>query len=710
MPTLIRTLKRITAPPNESSKIVSPEVVQSPQNNLTDLVHRDRQLGKNEATSSHPSDNTTSSQKAITANDTSDGISAAANSYKSYVQQSSDRKQKSSSADSDEELSRKRAGIHAKATPDECTNWGVNRGATLSSSSSRQCINEATTDEGLRDRHSAHGNETTDRGEKKRAFPSPSGDSIDGKEIKKRNRICHQKSFVIDLSDVPPQQPIPKSKGRTNNASKYAGASFNKQVNKWYAKIMIEGKTCQIGYYESEEEAAVDYARAVFKCKGGARQQSFLIDLKDVPTQLPIPKSASRIKEGASKYAGVTFHKLKKKWHAQITIEGKQISIGTYDNEEEAAVDYARAVLKYRGQEALDEARERKGMRTLIRTPKRITAPPNEYSKIKSPEVEVVQLPQNNLTDLVHRDSQLKKNEATSSDPSDNTTAITANDISNGISAVVNSYESYVRQSDRKQNLSSADSDEELPRKRATIHAKAAPNGCTNWDVNRGATLSSFRGCVSEASTDEGLCDRHSTHGNKTDRGAKKRAFPSGDSIDDKEIKKRQKMNAFVIDLSDVPPQQPIPKSRGRTNNASKYAGVSFSQRTNKWIAQIMIKGKPCCIGSYDNEEEAAVDYARAIFKYKGGAHQQSLLDDLKDVPIQSPILKSASRIKEGASKYAGVTFNKKVNKWQAQIQMEGKTRRIRYYEDEEEAAVDYARAIFKYRGQGALDKAKNQS
>eukprot|EP00984_Skeletonema_dohrnii_P029285 scaffold19756_cov67-Skeletonema_dohrnii-CCMP3373.AAC.1 len=342
MPTLIRTLKRITAPPNESSRTKSLEVVQLPQNNLTDLVHLDNQLKKNEATSSDPSDHTTSSKKAFTANDTSDGISAAANSYESYVRQSSDRKQNSSSADSDEdeELPRKRATIHAKAAPNGCTNWGVNRGATLSSF--RGCISEATTDEGLCDRHSAHGNKI-DRGEKKRAFPS--GNSIFDKEIKKRNRHCHQKSFVIDLSDVPPQQPIQKSRGRTNNASKYAGVSFSQRTNKWIAKIMIEGKTCQIGSYDNEEEAAVDYARAVFKYKGGARQQSFLVDLKDVPTQLPIPKSASRIKEGASKYAGVTFHKLKKKWHAQITIEGKQTSIGYYKNEEEAAVDYARAVL-----------------------------------------------------------------------------------------------------------------------------------------------------------------------------------------------------------------------------------------------------------------------------------------------------------------------------------------------------------------------------
>eukprot|EP00984_Skeletonema_dohrnii_P010302 scaffold3999_cov138-Skeletonema_dohrnii-CCMP3373.AAC.37 len=193
-------------------------------------------------------------------------------------------------------------------------------------------------------------------------------------------------------------------------------------------------------------------------------------------------------------------------------------------------------------------------MPTLIRTLKRITAPPNESSRTKS--LEVVQSPQtrNNLRDLVHRDSQLKKNEATSSDPSDNTTssqkAITVNGTSNGKSAAANSYESYMRQSDRGQNSPSADSDEdeELPRKRATIHAKTAPNGCTNWDVNRGASLCCFGQCISKATTDEGLCDRHSAHGNKAaDRGEKKRAFPSGDSIDGKEMEDKEAQKTLAI-------------------------------------------------------------------------------------------------------------------------------------------------------------------
>eukprot|EP00984_Skeletonema_dohrnii_P000069 scaffold23_cov101-Skeletonema_dohrnii-CCMP3373.AAC.4 len=402
-------------------------------------------------------------------------------------------------------------------------------------------------DDGFSDRHSTHhgNNYGLDEAGKKRGRPSE--DSISGKDNNKRQRVD---AYIIDLTGVPPQPPIPKSAGCVKEgASKYTGVNFKKPINKWRALIHIEGKQRHIGYYENEEEAAVDYARAVFKYKGqrrGALEErraqdtssvgnSFIIDLTDVPPQPPIPKSGGYIKEGASKYTGVSFNKQMKKWQAQIRINGKVRYIGYYENEEEAAADYARAVVKYKGQGALGTARE-------------------------------------------HR----------------------------------------------------------------------ARN-------------------------------------------------------------KAREQKSFIIDLSDVPPQPSIPKSAGRVRDgASKYRGVSFNKSMNKWQALIMIDGKVRCIGSYDNEEEAAVNYARAVFKYKGKgaldkAREQNSIVDLSDVPPQRPIPKSAGHIKEGTSKYAGVTFEKQRNKWKAQIMIEGKHRLIGRYESEEEAAVDYARAVFKFKGRGAL-------
>ena len=80
--------------------------------------------------------------------------------------------------------------------------------------------------------------------------------------------------------------------------------------------------------------------------------------MSDVPPQQLIPKSEGRIKEGASKYTGVTFNKATNKWQARMKLEGKQLSIGWYENEEEAAADYARAAFKYKGQDTLDKGRE----------------------------------------------------------------------------------------------------------------------------------------------------------------------------------------------------------------------------------------------------------------------------------------------------------------------------------------------------------------
>ena len=54
----------------------------------------------------------------------------------------------------------------------------------------------------------------------------------------------------------------------------FTGVCFNKRDNIWQAQINLDGKTRLIGYYDDENEAAVDYARAVFKYKGGVKRQS----------------------------------------------------------------------------------------------------------------------------------------------------------------------------------------------------------------------------------------------------------------------------------------------------------------------------------------------------------------------------------------------------------------------------------------------------
>jgi hypothetical protein len=141
---------------------------------------------------------------------------------------------------------------------------------------------------------------------------------------------------------------------------------------------------------------------------------------------------------------------------------------------------------------------------------------------------------------------------------------------------------------------------------------------------------------------DGGFCDGHSSH-----HDVSPRCKPSDDVIDEKtavdisrhgtnnsqkrplhlvkdknndtETKKRGKKRQKFIDLTDVPPQSPILKSNGK-DGTSKYQGVFFDKAKNKkWVAQIYVDGKRHHLGFYDNEEEAAIDYARAVSKYRAG-------------------------------------------------------------------------------------------
>jgi hypothetical protein len=471
----------------------------------------------------------------------------------------------------------------------------------------RGCISNANTDEGLCDRHSTlHDNNSSNEGEKNLANP--------GKH--KRQPI----SFVFDLSDVPPKPPIPKSEGHVKEgASKYTGVSFNKQTNKWQAKIMIKGKQHQIGHYESEEEAAVDYARAVYKYKGEKMQQkSLVINLSDVPSQPPIPKHAGRIKEGASKYTGVSFDKQRNKWKAQITIEGKHQLIGYYDEEDAAAIDYARALVKYKGKGVLDKAREQ-----------------------NSPIIDLSDVPPQH---------PVPKHAGRIKEGASKYTGVTFDKLMNKWQA------------------------------RISIEGKHLCIGY--YDEEDAAAIDYARALVKYKG-----------------KGA---------------LDKAREQNSPIIDLSDVPSQPPIPKSAGRIKEgASKYAGVTFDKQRNKWKAQITIEGKHQCIGYYDEEDAAAIDYARALVKYKDkGAlekarEQKTSIIDLGDVPSQPPIPKSAGRIKEGASKYAGVYryVDNQTKKWKTQIDIDGKTHHIGFYTSEEEAAVDYARAVFKYGGKRRRSK-----
>jgi hypothetical protein len=57
---------------------------------------------------------------------------------------------------------------------------------------------------------------------------------------------------------------------------------------------------------------------------------------------------------------------------------------------------------------------------------------------------------------------------------------------------------------------------------------------------------------------------------------------------------------------------------RDKSNTYSRYRGVSFNKRKQKWFAAIRANGKKTWLGYYDNELDAAKAYDLAAKKYHG--------------------------------------------------------------------------------------------
>jgi hypothetical protein len=61
-------------------------------------------------------------------------------------------------------------------------------------------------------------------------------------------------------------------------------------------------------------------------------------------------KPKKKIKNASSKFIGVSFNKDSDKWSAKITYQYKQIWLGYFNSETDAARTYDRAAIKYHGE------------------------------------------------------------------------------------------------------------------------------------------------------------------------------------------------------------------------------------------------------------------------------------------------------------------------------------------------------------------------
>jgi len=69
---------------------------------------------------------------------------------------------------------------------------------------------------------------------------------------------------------------VEKPVKREAKKSKYRGVSWDKSLNKWRARIMVNGKRVSLGVYDDEEQAAYNYDYEAIKILGNKAKTNFL--------------------------------------------------------------------------------------------------------------------------------------------------------------------------------------------------------------------------------------------------------------------------------------------------------------------------------------------------------------------------------------------------------------------------------------------------
>ena len=120
----------------------------------------------------------------------------------------------------------------------------------------------------------------------------------------------------------------------------------------------------------------------------------------------------------------------------------------------------------------------------------------------------------------------------------------------------------------------------------------------------------------------------------------------------------------------------------------SKYVGVCWDKKANRWLSQIQHHGKWKFIGNFDDELAAARMYdeeAAAQGKpvnFPQNPQQQQAVKMRKDRSQMPNITRP--------SKYVGVNWSKKGKRWKSCIRINGKKTFLGCYDDEDEAARVY--------------------
>lgn len=169
-------------------------------------------------------------------------------------------------------------------------------------------------------------------------------------ELDHINGVKHD-NRITNLRVCTRSENMMNRKLQSNNTTGQAGIYYSKPMDKWCARVKIDGKYKYLGSYPTKEEAggvADAYRRKEFEAFYTPHEgvdldaNDHFDDLLDGQLKLGSRTFSARrnlrdaLKDSKAKYHGVQYCKTSDKWVARCKIGDKRVSLGSFETKEQA--------------------------------------------------------------------------------------------------------------------------------------------------------------------------------------------------------------------------------------------------------------------------------------------------------------------------------------------------------------------------------------